>query len=137
MPFSGPPEDRELIRELLDDYCDAVNRRDPAAWGAVWAEDGVWSLPALGIEGIQGRDNIVATWKQAMGLFSFANMMTQAGRIDVDGERATVRSYTSEVLVVADGGKEQRPRGLYEDVCVKRAGRWLFQRRTFHVLHGA
>ena len=136
MPFSGPLEDRELIRELLDDYCDAVNRRDAVAWGATWDEDSTWSLPALGIEDIKGRANIVANWKQAMGLFSFANMITQAGSIAVDGERATVRSYTSEVLVTVDGGKEQRPRGLYEDICVKRGGRWLFQSRTFHVLHG-
>jgi hypothetical protein len=72
-----------------------------------------------------------------MELFSFANMMTQAGHIEIDGDRARVRSYTSEVLVLADGGGEQRPRGLYEDVCVKRGGRWLFQSRTFHALHGA
>jgi hypothetical protein len=64
-------------------------------------------------------------------------MMAQAGRIEVDGERALVRCYTAEVTVLADSGAERRPCGLYEDVCVKRGGRWLFQSRTFHVLHGA
>ena len=88
MPFSGPLDERQLIRELIADYCDAVNRRDDVAWGATWDEDGVWSLPFLGIEGIRGRANIVSTWKQAMALFSFAHMMAQAGRIEVDGERA-------------------------------------------------
>ena len=72
-----------------------------------------------------------------MELFSFANMIAQVGRIEVDGERAQVRCYTAEVTVAADSGVEQRPCGLYEDVCVKRGGRWLFQSRTFHVLHGA
>ena len=137
MPFSGPLPERELIRELIADYCDAVNRRDDVAWGATWDEDSVWSLPFLGIEGIRGRANIVAAWKQAMGLFSFAHMMAQAGRIEVDGERALVRCYTAEVTVLADSGAEKRPCGLYEDICVKRDGRWLFQSRTFHVLHGA
>ena len=55
MPFSGPLDDRQLIGELIADYCDAVNRRDDVAWGATWDEDGVWSLPFLGIEGIRGR----------------------------------------------------------------------------------
>jgi ketosteroid isomerase-like protein len=136
MPFSGPLEDRQLIGELIADYCDAVNRRDDVTWGATWDEDSVWSLPALGIEGIRGRPNIVAAWKQAMGLFSFAHMIAQVGRIEIDGDRALVRCYTSEVTVAADGGTERRPRGLYEDICVKRGGRWLFQSRTFHVLHG-
>ena len=137
MPFSGPLDDRQLIGELIADYCDAVNRRDDVAWGATWHEDGVWSLPFLGIEGIRGRANIVSAWKQAMALFSFAHMMAQAGRIEIDGECALVRCYTAEVTVLADGGAERRPCGLYEDVCVKRDGRWLFQSRTFHVLHGA
>jgi ketosteroid isomerase-like protein len=79
MPFSGPLGERQLISELIADYCDAVNRRDDVAWGATWDEDSVWSLPFLGIEGIRGRANIVSTWKQAMGLFSFAHMMAQAG----------------------------------------------------------
>jgi ketosteroid isomerase-like protein len=137
MPFSGPLGERQLISELIADYCDAVNRRDDVAWGATWDEDSVWSLPFLGIEGIRGRANIVSAWKQAMGLFSFAHMMAQAGRIEVDGERALVRCYTAEVTVLADSGAEKRPCGLYEDICVKHDGRWLFQSRTFHVLHGA
>jgi ketosteroid isomerase-like protein len=137
MPFSGPPEDRQLICELIADYCDAVNQRNDVAWGATWDEDAVWSLPFLGIDGIRGRANIVSAWKQAMALFSFAHMMAQAGRIEVDGDRALVRCYTSEVTVAADSGTERRPSGLYEDVCVNRGGRWLFQSRTFHVLHGA
>jgi hypothetical protein len=31
MPFSGPPEDRQLICELIADYCDAVNQRNDVA----------------------------------------------------------------------------------------------------------
>ena len=109
MPFSGPLDERQLISELIADYCDAVNRRDAVAWGATWDEDGVSDLPFLGIDGMRGRANIVSTWKQAMALFSFAHMMAQAGRIEVDGDRALVRCYTSEVTVLADSGAERRP----------------------------
>ncbi len=135
MPHTGTLEDRELIRELLERYCDAVNQRDAEAWGATWAEDGVWELPHLEMEGITGRTAIVESWVEAMKLFPFVNMMAQAGSIEVDGDRASMRSYTAEVAVMQDG-KEIRPRGQYDDVCVRRDGRWLFAHRKFTVLHG-
>lgn len=135
MPYSGPLDDRELIRELLERYCDAVNQRDADAWGATWAEHSAWLLPHLGLDGITGRTNIVNAWLEAMKLFPFVNMMAQAGSIEVDGNRAVMRSYTAEVAVMQDG-KEIRPRGQYDDVCVKQNGTWLFERRKFTVLHG-
>jgi SnoaL-like protein len=42
MTFAGPFEDRLAIRELLDAYSDAVCSFDADAWGATWAEGGVW-----------------------------------------------------------------------------------------------
>lgn len=135
MPFTGPLQDRELIRELLDNYCDAVNQRDGEAWGKTWAEDGVWQLPHLGMDGISGREAIVAGWLEAMELFPFVHMMAQAGSIEVDGERAVMRSYTAEVAVMQDG-TEIRPRGQYDDLCILRDGQWLFAHRKFTVLHG-
>jgi hypothetical protein len=135
MSHTGPDSDRQQLRELLESYCDAVNRRDPVAWGENWAEDGEWNLPALGITGLTGRAKIVETWTGAMSMFAFANMLTMPGSIEVDGDRARVRSYTSEYLVMPDG-TVRTPKGRYDDVCVKRGGRWLFLSRTFAVLHG-
>jgi uncharacterized protein (TIGR02246 family) len=135
MPYSGPLEDRERIRELLESYCDAVNQRDARAWGETWAEDGLWQLPHLGLEGIRGRSAIVDSWKDAMELFPFVHMMAQAGSIEVAGDRAEMRSYTAEVAVMQDG-KEIRPRGQYDDVCVRAGDRWVFAQRKFTVLHG-
>jgi len=134
MPHTGPLQDRELIRELLERYCDAVNQRDAEAWGATWAEDADWELPHLEVN-ISGRAAIVGAWKDAMEMFPFVNMMAQAGSIEVDGDRAVMRSYTAEVAVLQDG-KEIRPRGEYHDICVKQDGQWLFAQRRFTVLHG-
>ncbi len=134
MPHTGPLEDRELIRELIERYCDAVNQRDAEAWGATWAEEADWELPHLDVK-ISGRDAIVSAWLDAMKMFPFVNMMAQAGSIEVDGDRAVMRSYTAEVAVLEDG-KEIRPRGEYADECVKLNGEWLFSRRIFKVLHG-
>ena len=99
------------------------------------SEDAVWELPHLDMEGITGRDNIIAAWLQAMELFPFVNMMAHPGYISVSGDRATMRSYTSEVAVMQDGTQIE-PRGEYEDECVRVDGEWRFSLRRFRVLHG-
>ena len=46
--------DQLEIRALLDRYCDGVNQRDADIWGSTWAEDAVWELPHLEMEGLRG-----------------------------------------------------------------------------------
>ena len=42
MPFTGPLEDRILIRELYGRYCDASWRGDRESWVACFTPDGRW-----------------------------------------------------------------------------------------------
>ncbi len=134
MAFTGPVEDRLAIRELLDAYSDAVCQVDAEAWGALWAEDAEWAMPDFPAIGTtHGRTAIVAMWTGAMASFSGVVFVATPGSIVVDGDRAIVRAYTSEVL--DQGGTTARVRGQYDDICVKVAGRWLFQRRSFRSLH--
>ncbi len=134
MPFTGPIEDRLAIRELIDAYADAVNRNDPVAWGETWAEDAVWSLPDYPQWGEKkGRAEIVKTWEDAMSHYPGIVFVASVGSIEVDGDRAQVRSYTSEVYDQA--GATKRDRGTYEDTCVKRDGRWYFASRSFRNVH--
>lgn len=128
-------QDQLAIRALLERYCDGVNQRDAEIWGSTWAEDAVWELPHLDMAGITGREQIVAAWLEAMKLFPFVNMMAHPGFIEVSGDRAVMRSYTSEVAVMQDGS-EISPRGEYEDECVRVNGEWKFSLRRFKVLHG-
>jgi ketosteroid isomerase-like protein len=134
MVFTGPIEDRLEIRELLDVYADAVNRNDPDAWGATWAEDSIWNLPdypELGL--VEGRSAIVTMWKAAMAHYPGIIFVANPGAIEIDGDLATVRSYTSEVY--DQDGVTKRDRGVYDDICVKRGGKWLFKSRTFKNIH--
>lgn len=134
MPFTGPFEDRLAIRDLLDDYSDAVTQRDADAWGATWAEDAEWSLPDYPEIGTtKGREAIVAMWKAAME--NYPGIMFQAwpGSIEISGNRAKVRSYTTETY--DQEGDTVRDRGQYEDVCVKIDGRWVFESRSFRNIH--
>ncbi|MEG3124216.1 nuclear transport factor 2 family protein [Sphingomonas sp. GB1N7] len=134
MLFSGPAEDRLAIRELLEAYADAVTRCDTGDWGALWAEDGVWSLPDYPeYPDTHGKAAIVAMWTEAMKAYPGIMFQAWPGSIVVEGDSAIVRSWTSEVYDQA--GKVHRDRGRYEDVCVKVAGRWLFQSRSFRNIH--
>lgn len=134
MPFSGPTEDRLAIRELLDIYADAVTRCDADAWGSTWADDAEWSLPDYPEIGTtKGRAAIVAMWIEAMKAYPGIMFEAWPGSIEVDGDRATVRSYTSEVY--DQNGETRRDRGVYEDVCAKIDGQWRFVRRVFRNIH--
>ena len=134
MPFTGAAEDRLAIRELLDAYADAVTQRDAAAWGATWAEDAEWSLPDYPEIGTtRGRPAIVAMWVEAMKAYPGIMFEAWPGSIVIDGDRATMRSYTAEVY--DQDGATLRDRGVYEDTCVRIGGQWLFASRSFRNIH--
>lgn len=134
MPFTGPAEDRLAIRELLETYADAVCRRDADAWGATWADDAEWSLPDYPEMGTtRGRSAIVAMWVEAMKAYPGILFQAWPGSIEIDGDIAQVRSYTAEVY--DQDGQTKRDRGLYNDVCVKIGGQWLFKSRSFRNVH--
>lgn len=134
MPFTGPAEDRQAIRELLETYADAVTRRDPEAWGATWAEDGHWTMPDYPEFPPQdGREAIVTLWVEAMKQFPGIMFEAWPGSIAVEGNRAVMRSYTAETY--DQGENTVRDRGQYDDECVKIDGRWYFSRRAFRNIH--
>lgn len=136
MPYVGPIEDRLAIRELIEAYADAVCRNDADDWAATWADDGVWNLPDYPDLGeTRGKDAIVAMWKAAMTQYPGVVFVATPGSMQIEGDRATVRSWTSEVY--DKDGVTKRDRGRYDDVCVKRGGRWLFHSRTFKNIHRA
>jgi uncharacterized protein (TIGR02246 family) len=131
--FTGPVEDRLAIRERIETYSHAVFLHDADLWISNWAEDAVWHLPSAGVD-LGGRANIRAAWEQAMGAFSLAGFFAVPGAIEVEGDTATARSYTQEILVLKEGGM-RRIVGAYDDTLVKRDGTWLFARRSYTVLH--
>jgi ketosteroid isomerase-like protein len=134
MPFTGPAEDRLAIRELLEAYADAVTCCDASLMEAVWAQDAEWSLPDYPEIGTtKGRTAIMAMWVEAMKGFPGIMFEAWPGSIEINGNTAKMRSYTSEVY--DQDGITKRDRGRYEDVCVKVDGQWLFQSRTFRNIH--
>jgi len=129
--FEGSIEDRLAIRERIDSYSDAVFRHDAEAWIANWDEDGIWRLPGIDVT---GKAQIKAAWVQAMGAFALAGFFATPGEIRVQGDRATARVYTQEVLV-DHAGAVRRIIGAYDDELTKQGAVWLFSKRSYTIRH--
>ncbi|MEM8936599.1 MAG: nuclear transport factor 2 family protein [Pseudomonadota bacterium] len=130
MAFSGALEDRLAIRELMETYNDAVNRRDTDQWAGTWADDAVWDLAGQVIE---GKGPIVGAWEGAMAGFSYVGFGATPGAIEVDGDTATARFFVRETLVSEDG-KIQQLEGRYEDELRKSSSGWVFTKRAYTIL---
>lgn len=124
-------EDMVGINAALARYVDGVNRRDAGLWATSWDEEAQWYL--FGPDTIDGRDAIVAAWKEAMAGFPFVVMHVTQGDVVITGNAATGRSYTSELARTADG-QRLRVLGQYEDRYIKRDGVWGFAYRRFTML---
>lgn len=122
--------DRAAITELVAAYGDAVSRRDAQAWGTTWASGATWNL--MGHE-VSGRDAITALWLGAMAQFDAVSFVTAIGPIRFDGDGASARCQTQEVLRGTDGGI-RRVAGVYDDEFVREAGEWCFARRVFAIV---
>ena len=132
MAITGPIEDQLAIRALHDSYADAVIRRDPTDWGALWADDATWNLMGTPVE---GKAAIVGLWTGAMSGFAFVGFFSQVGTLEITGDSGTGRLYTNEVLEDLEGNL-RRTVGRYEDHYVRKDGHWLYQSRSFAILKG-
>lgn len=125
-------EDRDAIRTLIEIYADAVFRRDGDAWAATWAEDASWDL--LG-NTIEGRERILATWRDAMAPYSFVGFFCQPGPIALAGDSGEGRVWVRETLVSSEEGHRLDLFGRYDDRYTRTASGWCFAHRTYRIWH--
>lgn len=118
--------DKDEIRELLARYCFALDDGRFEDMAALFTSDGVWET-AFGTG--RGREGIVAEMKSiAMGPRPRRLHLATNIVIDLDGERASVRSNwvvfnnSSSSPMIGAGGS-------YYDRVVKVGGRWFFAYR--------
>ncbi len=128
--FTGPLEDRVAIRELNDTYADGVVRKDKATWATVWADKAHWNLMGHTVD---GKEAIVGFWTQAMTNFDAVSFSCVPCMIAIDGDRATSRVQTQEIMRMADG-KTRVVGGLYTDELAKEGGQWRFTSRVFAIV---
>lgn len=128
--FSGPLEDRLLIRELLGAYSDSVIQCNVEAWLANWTDDGIWKLFN---KEVRGKVALRGQWERLWSTLSKMMFFTEIGSIEIDGERAKVRSYCREIMHFRDNSMHKVV-GMYEDELVRANGEWFFGRRSYQLL---
>jgi len=129
MPFTGPVEDRNAIRELYEAYADGANRGNREDWLDCYAEDAVWKTHYFELT---GREAIGAKYDEITGDVVDTTFFTQIGSIEVEGDTARARAFCAESLLQKSGGTYELT-GEYHDDIVRRGGRWLFLRRDYLV----
>ncbi len=128
-------QDQLEIRVLIERYSDAACRSDSQALMELWAEECRWSVPDMkGLENVTGKAAIRALWDGARDIYPFCFLVAQPGAIDIDGDDATARVYTTEVLRGADGVVRHAV-GRYDDKLRRIDGIWLFTERIWYILH--
>jgi hypothetical protein len=125
-------EDREEIRNLLQEYRRTLDVRDMRAFSALFASAGSWtgkSGAATGPDAIH--DMLVAQLSEnppAPGATLWHWISDPV--IAVDGDRATASSFWMHVRR-GDGDRPLLPTlGGYDDELIREDGRWRFLRRS-------
>lgn len=131
MPFTGPLEDRILIRELYGRYADASWRQAKQDWLDCWTEDARWNNPPA-FE-CTGKAAIARQWDQIWADFSDLAFLGEIGSIEVTGDQARARSLAREIIRLKSGGLFKLA-GAYEDWLVRVNGEWRFTRRDYRAL---
>lgn len=141
MPFTGPLEDRILIRELMDTHAHGVMAIDAELWGSIWADDASWSLPDYPDLGtFEGKDVIVAGWVESMKHYGLDNCtkpmiyFMQPGSIEVEGDSARSVAYTIEIYDDPASGKRVHTTGRYDDELRRIDGAWKFTKRAYRTV---
>jgi ketosteroid isomerase-like protein len=131
MPFSGPNADRLAIRELFDNYTDAVARMDRADWLACWTDDATWWTHYFDVS---GKAAIALTYDGLMANVEAASFFSQLGSCEIDSDQAECRSYAQERLMFRDSAGTHNLVGRYEDILRKEGGQWRFAARVYKVM---
>jgi ketosteroid isomerase-like protein len=127
MPFSGPVEDRNLIRERMSAYADSMFSQDLEGWLSHFTDDVDWRM---GDNTMKGKDELRASWSNLWTPLKAMGYFTEVGSIEVEGDRARAKCFSRQIMFRKDGSVAKMV-GLYKDELVKQDGQWLFAAREF------
>jgi uncharacterized protein (TIGR02246 family) len=129
--------DRAEIEELVVRYVHALDTLDPEAYASVFTEDAVYETPMGVYEGRAAIRKIVTDLQEnraraeAAGTPPLAlyHVMSNSSIEIIDEDEARHKSYAQTVSAREGGQFVVGFMGRYEDVIVKRDGRWQIQSR--------
>lgn len=124
-------ESIETIRNLKAEYCDLCDSGyDADAITALFTEDGAWDGGPLGC--FEGRTRLHRFFSNMPKSMSFAahHITNSAVKLADDGESAKARWYLLQTATLASEPRAVWLAAVYDDVLVRTAGEWKFQRMT-------
>ena len=124
-------EDKEAIRSLLIDYGRALDARDFAAYGKLFAKEGTWKGGMGSATSPQNIAKMVEEGfkKMSPSLYEGSNHVMTSMDIDVHGDSGKAWSRWLWVVVGTDGKPRVERGGRYEDTLVRENGEWKFRTR--------
>lgn len=126
-------EDRLAITDLVNRSVAGVMRQDCELWGSTWAEDASWMIDMFDAPA-RGRDTIVGIYAKIIDKFAFVSMSSFVTELRIDGDRATGKAYSQELMFPKAGGQRILC-GCFHDDYVRIAGDWYFQSRVYETLY--
>jgi ketosteroid isomerase-like protein len=129
--------DRGDIVELVARFADAVNRLDLDQFEGLWTPEATWIIDPPSDFRISGtRADIAAGFDQGMRAnWSSFSQYVLGTVVDVAGDRATARSYLSEIGIPRAGDGGYANHGTYLDDLERTDEGWRFRQRHYRYLY--
>ncbi|MGE0385166.1 MAG: nuclear transport factor 2 family protein [Gammaproteobacteria bacterium] len=130
--------DHAAIRDLIDRYTDAVNRRDWRALEATFAAGGIWDCHGPTAESrflFEGARNVADGIAGAVQAGEMCIQMNHAVVIDVQGDRASATCTLNEMFRMPDGNGMELWGIYYDDIARGADGEWRFEKRRFRTTY--
>ncbi len=121
-------EDVLAIQKLLADYNHLIDSGQADAWADLFVADGAFD-PGL-MPPINGRAALVEFAAALPAMIPGARHVVSNVSIDVDGDRASAKSYLHMWMKDGDGKFGVMTAGIYSDELVRIGGSWKLSRRT-------
>ncbi len=129
-------DDRHELGELLAAYAWCLDTGDVEGFAELFSPDAVMDQAAEGH--FVGQEDMRRFVRELSAQPHFRGHQHYSANVRIAGnaERCSVRSYGFGLHRFGNGACALIYLGHYEDVCVKRDGRWLFERRAFRRWEG-
>lgn len=121
--------DREDITDVLMRYATGIDRRDWALFRTVFTDDCELDYGEIGAW--HGVDAVTAFMDQAHAMAGHTLHRITNVVVDVDGDRATARSYVDALIMSSDNATGVNAAGFYDDELTRTAAGWRLARRRF------
>jgi AcrR family transcriptional regulator len=124
------------LRQLVANYCDAVIQRDSQAFGATWADDGVWDR-GTGAP-VVGRQQITAAFEGFVRPLTWIVQSPAVCVFEVDESSGTgTGRVTFDERFQRRRGGPGSSLGTFHDEYQREGGQWRFAKRRLHQIDHA